>query len=48
MVEEEEEEEPAAPAQHRGTRLGPEHPAVEDELVVSEECSVLTAGGKEC
>lgn len=31
----EEEEEPAAPAQHVGTHTGPEQPVVEEELVVS-------------
>lgn len=30
-----EEEEPAAPAQHIGAHKGPEHPVVEEELVVS-------------
>lgn len=32
----EEEEEPAVPAQHRNTHVGPEQPAVDEELVVSE------------
>lgn len=31
-----EEEEPVVPAQHRDTHLGPEQPAVDEELVVSE------------
>lgn len=32
----EEEEEPAVPAQHRNTHVGPEQPAVDEELVVSD------------
>ena len=38
----EEEEEPMAPVQHRDTHLGPEHPAVEEELVVSEKLHQLS------